>query len=386
MASMEGLSSITEVVKLPSESTSRSFTDCKPGVIKYDVKHIHVWNIGNISQKMEMETGTRVESGVFSIKIRDQIVDWRLSMDPNGHPDRDGSIGYIGIYLEKITDTEFCLNEGQFKITFMDKNGLNSYDIYNRGYNSYNYERTETLNFDGWAADARGWSQVISHSQLRNSPNLIPNDTLTVRCEITVTGGGLSLVGGGPSSMTGDNEETSTRKCLEDMGNVLAAGKFSDVTISCQEKQFPCHKAILAGRSTVFAAMFTHKMKESLENNVKLVDIDVDTLEEMLFFIYNGKVKNLKENAVNLLAAGEKYDLKELKQSCEESISVNLRVENVLDMLVTAYIHDASYLKALAMKFIGENARAVAAQKEWREKMRMYPDLMADVMDVFIQK
>ena len=127
-------------------------------------------------------------------------------------------------------------------------------------------------------------------------------------------------------------------------------------------------------------------MKESLENNVKLVDIDVDTLEEMLLFIYSGKAKNLKENAVNLLAAGEKYDLKELKQSCEESISVNLRVENVLDMLVTAYIHDASYLSALAMKFIGENAKAVAAQKEWREKMRMYPDLMADVMDVIIQK
>ena len=116
------------------------------------------------------------------------------------------------------------------------------------------------------------------------------------------------------------------------------------------------------------------------------MDIDVDTLQEMLFFIYNGKVKNLKENAVNLLAAGEKYDLKELKQSCEESISVNLRVENVLDMLVTAYIYDASYLSALAMKFIGENAKAVSAQKEWREKMRMYPDLMADVMDVIIQK
>ena len=136
----------------------------------------------------------------------------------------------------------------------------------------------------------------------------------------------------------------------------------------------------------MFAAMFTHNMKESLENNVKLVDIDVDTLEEMLCFIYNGKVKNLKENAVNLLAAGEKYDLKELKQSCEESISLNLRVENVLDMLVTAYIHDASYLSALAMKFIGENAKAVSAQKEWREKMRMYPDLMADVMDAIIQK
>merc|ERR1719418_59153 len=97
MASMEGLSSITEVVKLPSELTSRSFTDCKPGVIKYDVKHTHVWTIGDISKKMEMETGTRVESGVFRIKIGDKFVDWCLSMDPNGHPDCDCIGDCIGI-------------------------------------------------------------------------------------------------------------------------------------------------------------------------------------------------------------------------------------------------------------------------------------------------
>ena len=79
-------------------------------------------------------------------------------MDPIGHPDCDGSIGFIGIYLNKITDTEFLLNEGEFKITFMDENGLNSY---NSGYNSYNYGRNEILNFDGWAPDAGGWPHCL---------------------------------------------------------------------------------------------------------------------------------------------------------------------------------------------------------------------------------
>ena len=115
-------------------------------------------------------------------------------------------------------------------------------------------------------------------------------------------------------------------------------------------------------------------------------DIGADTCEEMLFFIYSGKVKNLKENAVNLLAAGEKYDLKELKQECEESLYLNLEVDNVIDVLVAAYHHNASNLQTRAMKFIGKNAKIVAAQKEWREKIRMYPEMMADVMDVIIQK
>ena len=40
--------------------------------------------------------------------------------------------------------------------------------------------------------------------------------------------------------------------------------------------------------------------------------------EEMLCFIYNGKVWNLKEVAASLLVAGEKY-LVDLKKLCEKA-------------------------------------------------------------------
>ena len=156
----------------------------------------------------------------------------------------------------------------------------------------------------------------------------------------------------------------------------------------CQDegKEFKCHKAILAGRSPVFEAMFSHNMKEAQENKVTVEDIDGDTFEAMLFFMYSGKVKNLQEKAAELLAAAEKYQLMDLKQRCEESLSINLKVDNVLDVLVTAYLHNASSLQSLAMKFIGENAKEVSAQKGWRENLKMYPEMMADVIDVIIQK
>ena len=59
-------------------------------------------------------------------------------------------------------------------------------------------------------------------------------------------------------------------------------------------------------------------------------------------------------------------------------------------MLVTAYLHNASNLQTLAMKFIGENAKKVSAQNGWREKLiqlqKMYPELIVDVIDVLMQK
>ena len=55
-------------------------------------------------------------------------------------------------------------------------------------------------------------------------------------------------------------------------------------------EEFKCHKVILAGRSTVFDAMFTHDLMEKNENKVEVEDVDADNIKEMLVFIYSGKV------------------------------------------------------------------------------------------------
>lgn len=56
-----------------------------------------------------------------------------------------------------------------------------------------------------------------------------------------------------------------------------------DVTLTCNDVKFPAHKAILAARSDVFAAMFQHKdTEEAATNEVKIDDADVNTLNNFL--------------------------------------------------------------------------------------------------------
>ena len=59
MASSQGpMAAVPTLTKPPVESTSWSFTDSKASVmIKHDVKHTHVWTIGDIRKKIKMETG-----------------------------------------------------------------------------------------------------------------------------------------------------------------------------------------------------------------------------------------------------------------------------------------------------------------------------------------
>ena len=55
-----------------------------------------------------------------------------------------------------------------------------------------------------------------------------------------------------------------------------------DVTLICDNRQFPAHKFVLAARSNVFEAMFRQDMKEASTNEVKIQDTDPDTLQHFL--------------------------------------------------------------------------------------------------------
>ena len=169
----------------PLEARSWSFTDSKPRMkIKYDAKHTHVWTIGEFSKKMQMENGRRLESDTFSIKVGDKIIDWCLKIHPNG--DTDASAGHISIYLIKASVTKASVKVNS-TISVVDWKGVKS--------NSKTADWNKSL----------GWSKYISHSDLKN---LIPYDSLTIMCELTIKGGGESLVGSGATGILapGGNE------------------------------------------------------------------------------------------------------------------------------------------------------------------------------------
>lgn len=95
----------------------------------------------------------------------------------------------------------------------------------------------------------------------------------------------------------------------DDFGQLFENQKFSDVTLAVSGREFQAHKAILAARSPVFAAMFEHEMEERKHNRVEILDVDHEVLREMLRFIYTGKAASLDKMADDLLAAADKVNI-----------------------------------------------------------------------------
>lgn len=157
-------------------------------------------------------------------------------------------------------------------------------------------------------------------------------------------------------NIAGQNNTTQFKvpdcKLSEDLSSLYESQKFSDVILSVDGRDFHAHKAILAARSPVFAAMFAHEMEEKKQNRVEIKDMDHEVLNEILRFIYSEKAPQLEKMADDLLAAADRYDLERLKVMCEEALCSNLAVDTAAEVLILADMHSAQQLKAHAIEFI----------------------------------
>ncbi len=153
-----------------------------------------------------------------------------------------------------------------------------------------------------------------------------------------------------------EDDENNSSKIISDMERLLESGTLTDVTIKCENRILECHKvsklfsllsnilcfncqAILSARSTVFRAMFQHDMRESKSNEINIQDIDFSTVRDMVKFIYSGRLKDLADKSDLLLAAADKYDIRDLKNICSQHLAANLSTDQVRDLISVTIVH-----------------------------------------------
>ena len=90
---------------------------------------------------------------------------------------------------------------------------------------------------------------------------------------------------------------------------------FTDIEFIVDGDTYPAHRAIVAARSPVFAAMFRTDMLESKTRKVEIKDVKSATFYSLLYFIYTGTL----DCAVNgdLFNAADKYQVETLRCLCQ---------------------------------------------------------------------
>lgn len=142
--------------------------------------------------------------------------------------------------------------------------------------------------------------------------------------------------------------------------------KYCDVRILVGEKLFPCHRVVLASAAEFFDGMFGGNFIESKNTEVSLGNIEADTFEEILNFIYTDCVTVTTENAYRLLAASEYFGLPFLEEKCIAYIKDNVPINSVIDILIFACNTKKTTLVNIISKHIAKNFSQVSKMKKSR--------------------
>lgn len=209
-------------------------------------------------------------------------------------------------------------------------------------------------------------------------PQILPQDIIIVLVEIDVAVETVTT-----SSEEGITVPDSDGQLIQDYQKLLRDNLYSDFIIKVGAREIKVHRAILAARSSVFAAMLAHDTEEAKNNYMEIKDLEFDVVLEMLSFIYSGRCPRLSELGAELLIAADKYSLADLKLHCEKALMGALSIDNSCEFLILSDIHSASKLREKAVEFILAHSFTITNTQGWGMMLQEHPALVTEVVQNF---
>ncbi len=143
--------------------------------------------------------------------------------------------------------------------------------------------------------------------------------------------------------------------------------QFTDLVLKVEGKDFYCHRAILIAISPYFRAMLTSDMKESIEEEVTLHDLNAENFKRLLDFVYTCRLYLNDENAQEIMELACFLQLLPAISACGLYLKDQLATSNCLGILNFAYMYSCSELYDDATNFALEHFSEVITSDEYQD-------------------
>ena len=142
---------------------------------------------------------------------------------------------------------------------------------------------------------------------------------------------------------------------------------FTDVVVYVAESEFHVHRLILASSSPVLETMLSSDMKEKAEGRINLTDSNItpETFEEILSYMYSGKIKLTIDNVEELLYASCFLMMHALRKFCEDFLSEELNINNCLGIREIASKYACQTLFSKADRLLQTEFQEVVKTEEF---------------------
>lgn len=239
------------------------------------------------------------------------------------------------------------------------------------------------------------FTSYITNNMLLSDRNLfLPDGTLTLMIECILPSPSTNHVADSVNQSSNSTPSKTVDKSLNgninvhDPSNTLSrdllklfeTGILSDFNLSAGDATFPVHKQVLSARSPVFQAMFTTDMKEQESEGIAIQDMDADTLQRMIKFIYTDEVQeSLEWNEISkLYAAADRYQLLFLRNRCASLLKLRVCVSNVCEIHALADLYQDEDLASTTLDFMIRNDTQIIGSEPWKKLEKENPYLTCE--------
>ncbi|XP_077987490.1 kelch-like protein 24 [Glandiceps talaboti] len=179
-----------------------------------------------------------------------------------------------------------------------------------------------------------------------------------------------------------------TQKLVSGFYDLWENGLFTDVVLDVKGQKFKCHRIVLVASSPYFRAMFTGGMRESFQKVVVINAIEPDTMERILRFIYTGRVRITRGNALVLIQAAGLFQIETLMEACASFLQGELEPGNCIGIYLLALmsVYTCQTLTQVARNFILKNFTDVSSGPEFIQlPLEQLKDILNDKELVFLR-
>ncbi len=147
--------------------------------------------------------------------------------------------------------------------------------------------------------------------------------------------------------------------------DLLENDKFVDCILKIQDKEFPCHRLVLAASSPFFKAMFLSDLEESKKREIVLKDVEPGVMGMILRYLYTSDINLTEQNVQDIFMVANMYQIPSIFSVCVSYLQEKLVLGNCLAIFRLGLLLDCPRLALTAREFICERYQIVVRDPDF---------------------
>lgn len=147
--------------------------------------------------------------------------------------------------------------------------------------------------------------------------------------------------------------------------DLLENEKFVDCVLKIKDKEFPCHRLVLAASSPFFKAMFLSELEESKKREIVLKDVEPGVMGMILRYLYTSDINLTEQNVQDIFMVANMYQIPSIFSVCVSYLQEKMVLGNCLAIFRLGLLLDCPRLALAAREFICERYPVVVRDQDF---------------------